>query len=344
MRKSFVILLAAIALLVGCKGKSEQKAMNMEQIYKQDGVPVVVKAVAPEVFIKNLKSTVQLTGLEEAVVHSMIGERVLKVYCSPGMVVKKDQLILEFPSTAPGSQYRQAQAAFENSKSTYERLKNLYQSGGISKQDLDNAETMYKVSQANFEATEAMLKVKAPISGMITDVKVKPTDYVNSGDPLFTMGQYSQMKAKVWVTDDDIGYIKKNSKVVLRWMDKEYPARVETVAMAMDEKRQAFAVDIVVNNSQSELKGGLTVEANIELMNRPNAVIIDKAYIRTGNAENFVYVIAGGKALKQKVELGEIADNRIEIKSGLKAGDQLIIEGIDMISDGSKVKIVRTEK
>ena len=85
----------------------------------------------------------------------------------------------------------------------YERIANMYKTGGISKQQLDNARANYDVTAANWDAAQQTVIKKAPISGFVTKVNVRESDNVKKEAELFTISRMDRMKARVWITEKD---------------------------------------------------------------------------------------------------------------------------------------------
>ena len=100
----------------------------------------------------------------------------------------------------PSVQYSQAKAAYELAKKTYERMKDIYQSGGISKQQLDQVHTNYEVSKANWNAVQQLINVRAPITGYVTAINVHETDNVQQRTILAIISKTEKLKSRIWVT------------------------------------------------------------------------------------------------------------------------------------------------
>jgi RND family efflux transporter MFP subunit len=246
---------------------------------------------------------------------------------------------MELPEDAPEAQYQQAKSAYELASSTYERMKNLFDQGGISKQDLDSAETQYIVSKANWDAVQQMLKIRAPISGFVTALNVRETDGVKGEDVLAIISETSQLKAKIWVTENEIGQIKPGQLAEARWNDIILEGRVSEVAMAMDIDHNAFAVDLTFNNESNLCKSGVVSDINVITYQNPSAFKISRKTVKKENDDHFIYIVRSDKAVKTAVEIGHQKED-FEILAGISPGDSVIVEGLNLISDGAKVKVI----
>jgi RND family efflux transporter MFP subunit len=344
MRSKLIILLVITTLLfLGCAKQEKAESKNMEQIYKEEGIPVEVQTIQPEYFSKELTFNATLTGLRQSSASAMIGGRIEKVLVKVGDYVTKDQVMFEFPEDAPAGQLTQAKAGFDLAESTYNRMKNLYEKGGISRQDLDGVKTQYEVAKANLDAVLQMLKVRAPIDGYVTSVNVRETDGVHSETVLATVSQTNKMKARIWATEDEVCQIKAGQHATATWNDISLNGKVTEVAIAMDRSHNAFGVDLEFNNIKNMCKSGVIGEIAIQTYENDNAFIVARANVMEDTNGQYVYKMVDHKAVKQYVKTGN-ENGSFEIIEGLKSGDQVIVKSLNLVSDGAKVKIVANSR
>ncbi len=311
---------------------------NLEQIYREEGVPVKTQQIAPRSFKTWLLYNAELAGIEESSGNSMVADRVDKIYAKVGDYVQKDQVILSFPTDNPAAKYYQAEVAYESAKKSYERLKNLYSSGGVSRQDLDNAKAAFEVASANWNTSRQTVEVKAPIRGYITKINVSESDNVQPGDELFTISQTDRLKAKVWATGKEILDIRVGQPASAEWNGVLLSGTVTQVDMALNRDTQAFGVVVEFDNPKNSIPMGITAAVSIFTYTNPNAVVVERKDIFKDKSGQFVYVAADGKAEKRPVVQGRSQGPDVEITEGLKPGDQLIVEGQMLLEDGGRIK------
>lgn len=342
MKNLTLVVLLIVFAGFGLKSCSNEKteAKNMEQIYKEEGVPVKVETVTKELFKKEMTFNAVLSGIKETSVHAMIGERVEKVNVKVGQFVKKDQILVTFPTDNPSAQYFQAKVAYENSEATYERYKNLFETGGISQQQLDNIKTQFEVNKANWNSVKKMIYAKAPISGFVTKVNVRETENIKKETLLFTIADISKLKAKISITENEIDNIKVGDKAIASWNRRTITGEVVEIDLAMDRRSQSFYADVVFDNKEKTVKAGIT--ANIKVINKSEteALIVERKNIISEGDQHFVYLLNRDKAEKRIVKLGKSNGLFVEIMEGLNDGESLIVEGQLLLSDNSKVKVI----
>lgn len=338
--KILPILLMFSLMLTSCDDE-QIESKNMEQIYREEGVPVKVVKVQKENFLNQLTYNTYLSGIKESSASAMVGGRIEKVLVRVGDFVKKDQVVVTFPTDNPATQYFQAKVAFENSKNTYERYQKLFDAGGISAQDLDNVKTQYEVNKANWETTQKMVRVLSPISGYVTKVAVKESDNVKEETLLVTVADLRNLKASIQVAEDEILDIKVGTKASAEWQGNKIEGKVTQVDMAMNPATQSFNADVVFDNSKQLVKAGVTADIIIEGDSDENSVTVERKNIVKKGNDYYAYVLENNVAKEKKVELGKSSGLFTEITRGLNENDLLIVEGQMFLENNVKVKVIK---
>lgn len=340
MRGKLIVFLIMILWMISSCGKEEIESKSMDQLYKENGVPVKIEKLEYKTFAKELSFHSAFSGSEQTSVYASFGGRVEKIHVEVGDYVKKDQLIVSFPMDNPKANYYQAKTAYESSKLALERLKNLKQTGGVSQQNFDNAEAQYNVARANWDVVRKSVKVIAPFGGVITKISVSETENVKKEAELFTVSRLNKLKTKVWVTEKEIFEVKEGLLARALWNNLRLKGRVARVDMAMNIRSQAFGALLKFDNPKNFLLLGITAEVYIETYTNPKAIVIERKNIKNENGETYVFVNENSKAVKRPVVIGEKQGLALEIKEGLNPGDELIVEGLMLIEEDTKLKII----
>ena len=332
-------LVVTAVFQVGC-GSDQVETRNTEQIYAEEGVPVRVATVELTEFRTEFTYTATLTGIRESSAYAAIADRVAAIHVKVGDRVAKDDVIISFPTDNPAAQYYQAKVSFENARTSHERIENLYASGGVSRQALDNSQAAREVAEANWDAVRQAVEVKAPIDGVVTKIDVQESDNVEEDVELFTIARLDTMKARVWVAEKDVAEFIEGLPATARWNDRVLAGRVTQVDMSINRDRQAFGVVIAFDNPGIIAMSGITVDLTIATYSNPHCVVIDRKYIQNEDGRSVVYVAADGAAMKRRVSTGRTQGARVEVRDGLVPGELLIVEGQMLLEDGAKVKII----
>jgi len=334
---SFFVFL--ILTVVSCSRQTEP-ARSMEQIHSEDGVPVQTQRISPQTFSTQLLYYATVSGIEESSAYAALGARIEEIRVTVGEKVEQDQVILTFPGDSPEAGMIQAQAAYENARSSMERLSRLLESGGISQQEYDNASTGLQVAQANWEAAEQMIRVQAPISGVISRVNFSESDFVDKNMELITVSRLDTLKAWIWANDSELNQIQVGQNAIARWQNQEINGHVVQVNISINPQYQGFGVLVVFDNTDLKIQAGATVELAIITYENDQAIVLERNDIIHTEKGNFVYLNRDGKAEFIPVELGEETGNYQEILSGLDSGAEVIVAGQLLLEPGSRIKVV----
>ncbi len=346
VRLSGLCLLLCIGLflvLAGCGG-GETESKSMEQIHAEEGVPVRVETVSLEPFIIEHAYNGVLTGELESSAKAKVSDAVAHVYFKVGDRVSEGAVVLTFPTDNPAAQYFQAKVSYENATSTLERMETLYKDGGISKQDLDNTRTQYEVAKANWDAAEQAVRVKAPLSGIITQLNVRESDNVEPGDVLFTVSRAGRLKARLWVPESQIADMAVGADATATWGRATLDGEVTQVDMSLNSKKQAFGVLVEFGNPDLAVMSGINADITVMVPTGRNAIVINRRTVFREDSRHFVYVVGSSMARKREVVLGRAHGLDVEIVSGLEPGDIIITEGQMLLQEGSKINIVEQKR
>lgn len=340
--KSLILVFSVFSLLLisSCTKEEKEQAKSMEQIRQEEGIPIKSQEITTTSFSKKLSFFATLSGIKESTVTGAVPDKVNKIHFKVGDAVKENQIVLEFPTNNPSLQFDQAKAGYENAKKLYNRMQELVKAGETSQINLDNAETQYLVAKRNYESLKQLLFVEAPISGVITELLAREGDYIGMGTKLFTVAQLNIIKAKIWVSQQEINQIRLGMTATINISGVEYKGRVNEIALSMDDKMRAFGVEIHFNNSNRALKSGVTTDLTIQTYQKENAIVIQRNLVQTEGDKKFVYLENNGKAEKRYIQTGLEEGIDVEVLDGLKSGEKIIVQGMTLVSDGSKVKLI----
>lgn len=334
-----VLVLAMSMLFTGCS-KEKEEAKNMEQIHKEEGVPVRTVRVMPKEFTTGLTYHSVLTGIRESTAAAAMGGTVERILVKVGDKVQKDEVLALFPTDSPAAAYDQARVALASARRAFKRIDGLYRAGGISLQERDNAKTRLDVAEAEWHRVRQMVKVKAPISGFVTKVHVSETDNVEEKTPLVTIARTDKLKAELWVSEDEITSIEKGMAAAATWKGERIEGTVTGVNTAMNGMKKAFRAIVEFDNSDHRLFAGTTVEVNITTSAHRGAIVVERKNIMEIEGKHFVFVVKGDTTERREITLGQQSGLDVEVTGGLREGEQLVTEGQLLLSDGIKIKIV----
>jgi membrane fusion protein, multidrug efflux system len=336
-----LVFVATVIGFTGCSGEEKKESKSLEQIQKEEGIPVTVEKITQQKFDKKLTYFGKFKGDRETIIGAMIGGRVEKINYRPGDNVKKNDVIIEFPEDSPSSQFQQAQSGYENSTKSFERMKALYEKGEIAQAQYDGVETKYLVDKRNFETMKDMLKLDAPYNGTITELMVHEGDNVKSETALFTIAKLDKMKIRIWLSDSERMTIKKGMKAIATVEGKTFVGKVSELSLSVNTMKNAFYADLVFKNNKREIFAGSTADIQIITYEKEKTIVITRNLVKDDSGKKYVYLADNNKAEKRYITISNENGIGYEIESGLVVGDNLIVKGSSKLNDGTKIKVIK---
>jgi RND family efflux transporter MFP subunit len=265
---------------------------------------------------------------------------VRKINVKIGDEVKQDDVILSF---SPDHQnLMQARAAYENIKSSFERSSILFTNADISRQDFDTARMQYEIAQANLKAANDMIYIKAPISGTVTQINVRSTENVHSGQALFTISNENGFEARFYAGAKEIDRIMTGARVFIGSPEEKLEGRITQVSLIMDGTKQSFPVTAFFNLNSSKLISGMGVDLSVETYRNENAIVVSRRELLKTDGGYTAFIASNDTAKLVAVKIGHEQGLHYEITQGLVEGDVLISDGIQRLSPDMPLSV--TEK
>jgi RND family efflux transporter MFP subunit len=310
----------------------------MEQLYAEQGSPVSVRRLEAEDFSVYLKYPTVLSASSESTAYALLSDVVRRINVKIGDRVQQDDVVLSF---SPDHQnLRQASAAWENVRSSFERSSALFANADISRQDFDTVRMQYEIAQANLKAANDMIYVKAPISGTLTQINVRETENVRPGTPLFTVSNDNGFEARFYVGADEIDRIMTGARVFIGDPADKLEGRVTQVSLIMDGTKQSFPVSAFFNVASNKLISGMGVDLSVETYRNEKAIVVSRRELMKTGSGYTAYIAVDDEAKPIAVEIGREQGLRYEIAGGLEEGDLLICEGARRLSPDTPLHIV----
>jgi RND family efflux transporter MFP subunit len=290
-----------------------------------------------------------------------------KWYFDIGAHVKQGQLLAVIETPEVDQQLQQArsnlataQANLELAAITKARYQGLLKSNAVSQQDVDNAVGTYNANKAIVEADQAAVeqyaalvsfeKVYAPFDGVITARNTDIGDLINSGSnanaktDLFHIAQPGTLRVYVNVPEEYSRGIKVGMTADLALAEfpgRTFQGKLVRTADAINMTTRTLLIEIDVANPSSTLLTGSYAEVHLNVRAQPSTFIIPVNTLIFRSEGLRVGIVKDGKVALTAVTPGHDFGNQIEIVSGLKSDDQVIINPPDSIVTGQQVQIVQ---
>ena len=223
--------------------------------------------------------TIEVTEIEIA---SKIAGRVVSIPKEEGTAVQRGELMVKLEYDELNAQRISARASLVNAEKNLKRVRDLYRTGSVSKKDLDNAETAYRVAKANFDRISATIGnavIYAPIDGIVLEKNLEVGEMAFPGTPIVTIANLSKPWIKIYVNERRLGLVKLGQRAEIfvdTYPDRPFQGRIiaisnraeftpKTIQTKEERVKLMFAVKIAVENPELILKPGMPADAFIQL-------------------------------------------------------------------------------
>jgi RND family efflux transporter MFP subunit len=315
---------------------------------RQNAPLVKLEPVRREPVSTVLRFTGDVVAIQQASIFSKVSGNLERCYVDMGSPVRQNQLLALIDTTELHQQYQQASATYENARLSYQRSRDLFERNLISHQDMDNAETLKKVSGAAYETAKTRLGyawITAPFAGTVTRRFLDPGALVTpSTSILFSLMDLDLMKIIVNVLEKDIPQVTigKNAVVTVdAFPGKTFSGTVRRLSEAVDPATRTMAVEIALDNRNHMLKPGMFANVTLIVSERRDAITIPTAALLKDDQGSFLYTVAGDSARTVRVSRGVEQGDRTEIVSGLDDSVQVVTVGQQFVKDRGPVTIQR---
>ena len=338
----FVLIIGfAFSVIQSCSEKTKENTTD-KTIYT-DTISVESYSVATRELAISKTFSGTLEGEEQANIIAKIAERIMSIKARVGDYVKTGDVLIELDKSGAQSQFYQAQAVFLNAQKDFERMKNLFNEGAVSRQALDQAQTGYDVAKANFEAAKSTVEITSPISGVVTSINVSIGDLANPQMPLATVANISRMKAKFNVGESDVpNFFVGQAVQIFSEMkpDVIQAGKITQLSNSANVQSRTFEMQAIFSNTKDRwFKPGMFCRVNVNLKTKKDALVIPLAAVVKLNNADGVYLINDDKSYYKSITTGITDGKFIEVTSGLKAGDKIVTLGMNNLKDGTVVVI-----
>ncbi len=280
-----------------------------------------------------------------------VAGRLVKIATDLGAQVSAGETlaVLESPELAEmRTAYLQGQTELNLARTELDRAEKLAVDRSISQKDLLRARSDYERARAALAAVEAKLAtlgvapaapagtspalfaVNAPLSGTIVERTAVLGEYVQAYQPLFTVADLSTVWVETNLYERDLADVTVGSSTTVTlsaYPDRRFPGKVTYIGNILDKDTRTALARIEVANADGLLKPGLFANVEIAEARRRSALRVPEAALVLLQGQMTAFVAEGETFVPRPVEIGERNGGLVVVKSGLEAGDQVVVAG-----------------
>ena len=310
-------------------------------------VPVITAAVTRRSINIGIEAIGTANSNEAVSVSSKTSNIVTAIHFSDGQAVNAGQILVELDRDQTAADLAAATAAFEESRSQFNRSRELVATQALSKAQYEQLEATMKANEARVAAARSRLSdtyIRAPFAGRVGLRRVSLGALISPGTVITTLDDTSAIKVDFAVPELNVGNLRAGQAVQARtvaYPGRKFTGRVISVDSRVDPATRAVTVRAVVPNGDAALKPGMFLTVELAQDNRPGLVVPEEALVPE-QARQFVYVVDGAVVRKREVSLGRREPGFVEITNGLEAGNRVVVEGTLKLREGAAIREMGT--
>lgn len=380
MKKITSVLLICILVLTGCatnlNGENEEDVIK--QVYTEtiasttysdsltmSGNIVPIQTVKPSFKIPGVISSIPVREGDFVKSGQVIGTMDEEDYLTQVKAAQAelDAVELQIEREIP-AKLNQAKAQYDLTKTSYDRIKALYEQGAVSQSKLDEisaklivdentfnqAKDAKEIAEAKMRKAEAALdlansqlsdtNIYSPMDGVILKKLAEAGETIAEGYPILVIGQVDQVWVEIGVPDEYINdlQIGQKANIQIYGLDKSVEGVIDEISYLADAETRTFSVRILVDNSNGELKPGMITEVDIPLDSSQKVLIPLSSVLHLSEGlAVYVYSDETKKVSRRLIKTGEIIKDKIHVTEGLDLGEKIVVEGQFLLREGEQV-------
>jgi membrane fusion protein, multidrug efflux system len=337
----FVVVVLGIAACNSAGGAPEGGEAGGGAGGGPPAMPVEVVVARSDTVVDAILATGQIEAMQSIELRPYIEGRIDRIHVREGTPVSRGQALFKIDDAELTAEVARAEADRDLARQALARTRELLSQKASSQSELERAEATARSTKAQYQLLKVRLErttVRAPFSGVAGRRLVSLGDYVTTDDGLMQLQTVSPQRAVFQVPERYADKLQVGQQVTFRVAalpGREFSGRVDFVDPVVQLPARTITVKAQVPNRRRELQAGMFIEARLATDVRPNAVVIAEDAVLPLQGSSFVWVVIDGKATRRQVELGVRTPGFVEARSGVEAGEQVVVGGQERLAEGA---------
>ncbi len=274
--------------------------------------------------------------------------RVVKIFVDEGDHVSIGQTLATVRTDQLSVDLQNAEAVYANAQKDKERYDNAFKTGGVTQQQLDQANLALQNAQARINAARINIgdaNIRSSINGVVNKRMIEPGAILAAATQMFNIVDVSKLKLKVTVNESQVANLKVGDNVKVTasvFPDESFSGKISFIAPKADNSLN-FPLEIeITNNPKNQLKAGMYGTAEFAMPKSQALVVIPRSAFVGSVSSNQVFVAENNSTARlHTVTAGRIVGDKVEVLNGLKEGDIVITSGQVNLTDGTTISIIK---
>ncbi len=307
------------------------------------------QAVATQPLVRELRAVGSLRADESVTLRPEIAGRILRIGFEEGQTVDAGQLMFALDDSVDRAEREKARADHRLALRSHERAQELLQRKLVSPADADQAAATLEAATAALALAQARLdktRILAPFAGTAGLRHVSPGDYVSAGQDLVSVEAMATMKVDFRVDQAALPDLRAGQTLDIEidaWPGERFAAELYAIDPRVADSTRSIALRARLTNPDGRLRPGQFARVRLAVERKQDAVVIPEQAVFPRGDQQFVFVVVDGRAQLRQVQIGQRVPGSIEIVDGLRAGEALVVAGVQQLSDGRAVREERID-
>ena len=311
-----------------------------------------VSVVATPARLERLSFEIEALGTafasESIDVTAKVANQVTAVRFDEGQQVRRGDVLVELDGEQARADLAVAEAALAESRSQYQRSRELYTTKVLSDAQIEQIEATFKANEARVAAARSRLGdtvVRAPFAGRVGLRRVSVGSLISPGTVITTLDDTSSIKLDFTIPETFVSAVQSGLKIVARsvaYPDESFEGTVSSVDTRVDPATRSVTVRALLPNPRGLLKPGMFLTVRLS-RGAVDAVMVPEEALVPEQGNMFVFVVEDGVAEKRPVRIGQRRVGDVQVVEGLVEGELVVTEGTQKLRDGAAVAVRAAE-
>lgn len=279
---------------------------------------------------------------KEAVVTASYPGRLVTLNVKKGDRVQKGSVLAEISSQSVRSSLEIAEATLRQAEDGYERVRQVFDKGGVSQVQMVDIETKLAKAKASAEAARQALedcRLTAPFSGVVSEVLAERGEEVGPAQPLVYIIDVSALRVRIAVHENEINRLARGALASVEIPAlglSDIPARVSDKSMVPSALSHSYDCTLEFLSRPKGLMPGMAAKATFSV-DGTTAITVPASAVQMDREGKYVWLSDEGTVRKARITAGGYQGRSVVVESGLEPGDKVITAGYQKVSTGMKV-------
>jgi membrane fusion protein, multidrug efflux system len=358
MAKRMILMLVVVVVFIAALAfiKVRQFQAMAQQFAAMQPPPDAVTTIVAqrEEWPSTLGAIGTVAAVQGVTVSADLAGIVDKIAFESGTPVKQGDVLVQLDTRQEQAQLAAAQAEFELSGLTYDRMKRLVEHDAVSRSEFDTAAATRKQAEARIREIRATIErktIRAPFSGVLGIRAVNLGQYLTGGDPVVPLQSLNPIYVNFGIPQQEAQQMRLGRTVRIKagdLGDLEFNGRISAIDSVVDEGTRNVKVQATLANPGGKLRPGMFVQTQILLGSSQTVIALPGSAINYAPYGDSVFVVADMKGpdgrtyrgvRQQVVKLGHSRGDQIAVLSGVTPGEEVVTSGVFKLRNGAPVQI-----